>query len=408
MGAGARGRGVPGPSRRPAPRLHRPPDAALPRRSALRAGRPQGLPQARGPRPHRRPQDQQRGRPGPARRADGEGADHRRDRRRPARGRDRDRLRPARPRVRRLHGHRGHPPPGAERRADAPARGRGRPGRGRRPDPEGGGQRRDPRLGRERRDDPLRDRLGRRPGPVPGARPRPPAGDRRRGAGAGPRGRGRPPGADHRLRRRRLQLDRDLHAVHRRPRGRADRRRGGGGGARQRPPRRLARRRADRGAARLAVLDHRRRGGPDPRGPLGLGRPRLPGRRPRARPSARHRPRHLRLGHRRRRARRIRRAGPARGDHPGARVRPRDRLARRERRRRRLRRPLPLRPRRQGPRRGRGADGWLGGSTARAQTAGSLPPAILRFAPGRGARRRRNCGYRGMPSQRPRVKAALP
>ena len=39
-----------------------------------------------------------------------------------------------------------------ERRADAPARRRGRAGRGRRPDAEGGGQRRDPRLGRERRD----------------------------------------------------------------------------------------------------------------------------------------------------------------------------------------------------------------------------------------------------------------
>ena len=47
-----------------APRLHRPPDAALPRRAALRAGRPSRLPEARGPRPHRRPQDQQRGRPG--------------------------------------------------------------------------------------------------------------------------------------------------------------------------------------------------------------------------------------------------------------------------------------------------------------------------------------------------------
>ena len=43
-----------------AARLHRPPDAALPGRAPLRAGRLPGLPEARGPRPHRRPQDQQR------------------------------------------------------------------------------------------------------------------------------------------------------------------------------------------------------------------------------------------------------------------------------------------------------------------------------------------------------------
>ncbi len=77
-------------------------------------------------------------------------------------------------RVRRLHGHRGHPSPGAQRRADAPAGGRGRRRRGRRPDPQGGGQRGDPRLGRQRRDDPLRDRLGGRAGAVPGPGPRPP------------------------------------------------------------------------------------------------------------------------------------------------------------------------------------------------------------------------------------------
>ena len=196
---------------RAAPRLHRPPDAALPRRAPLRAGRPPRLPEARGPRPHRRPQDQQRGRPGAARPADGQAAGDRRDRRRPARRRDRDRLRPARPRVRRLHGHRGHPPPGAQRRADEAARRRGGAGRGRRPHPEGGGQRGDPRLGRQRRDDPLRDRLRGRPGALPGPGPRPAAGDRRRGARAGAGRRGRAAGAGDRLRRRRLQLDRHLH-----------------------------------------------------------------------------------------------------------------------------------------------------------------------------------------------------
>ncbi len=51
---GPRGRRVPRPARAAAARLHRPADAALPGRAALRAGRLAGLPEARGPRPHRR------------------------------------------------------------------------------------------------------------------------------------------------------------------------------------------------------------------------------------------------------------------------------------------------------------------------------------------------------------------
>ena len=121
------------------------------RRAALGAGRPPRLPEARGPRPHRRPQDQQRGRAGAARPPDGQAAGDRRDRRRPARRRGRHGVRAARPRVRRLHGHRGHAPPGAQRRADAAARRRGGAGRGRGADAQGGGQRRDPRLGGQRR-----------------------------------------------------------------------------------------------------------------------------------------------------------------------------------------------------------------------------------------------------------------
>ena len=113
-----------------------------------------------------------------------------------------------------------------------------------RADAQGGRQRRDPRLGRERRHHPLRDRLGRRARALSGARARPPARDRRRGPRAGARGGGRPAGARDRLRRRRLERDRDLLRLPRRRRRRADRRRGGGGGARQRPHRRLARRRA--------------------------------------------------------------------------------------------------------------------------------------------------------------------
>ena len=191
LGRGARrSRLQPAPGR-PAARLHRPADAALPGRAPLRAGRLAGLPEARGPRPHRRPQDQQRARPDPARRADGQAADHRRDRGGPARRRHRDRLRAARPRMHRLHGHRGHPPPGAERRADAAAGRRGGAGRGGRADAEGGRLGGDPRLGRQRRDDPLRDRLGGRAGAVSVAGAGPAAGDRRRGAGAVARGRGR-------------------------------------------------------------------------------------------------------------------------------------------------------------------------------------------------------------------------
>ena len=219
------------------------------------------------------------------------------------------------------------------------------PVRGWRADAEGGGLGGDPRLGRQRRDDPLRDRLGGRPGALPGAGAGPAAGDRRRGARAGARRRGRPAGAGDRLRRRRLQRDRHLHPVRRRRGRRPGRRRGGGGGAGERPPRRLARRRRDRRPARLALLDPRRRGGPDPRGALGLGRPRLPGLGPRARLAARHRAGELRLGHRRAGAGGVRRAGPARGPDPGAGVLARGRLAAGEPGGGGIRRAVPLRAR---------------------------------------------------------------
>ena len=150
-----------------------------------------GLPQARGPDPHRRAQDQQRARPGAARQAHGQAADHRRDRRRPARRRDGDGVRAARPGVRRLHGRRGHAPPGAQRRAHGAARrdrvARSRPGRATLKEAT---QRGDPRLGDQRRRHALRHRLGGRPGALPGDRARPPARDRRRGARAAARARG--------------------------------------------------------------------------------------------------------------------------------------------------------------------------------------------------------------------------
>ena len=188
------------------------------RRAAERGRRPPDLSQARGPQPHRRAQDQQRARPGAAGQADGQAPDHRRDRRRPARRRHRDRVRAARPRVRRLHGHRGHAPPEAERRADGAARRDRRARRGRRADAEGGGLGGDPRLGHERRHDPLHHRLVRRAGAVPGAGARPAAGDRRRGPRAGARARRPPAPARDRVRRRRLELDRHVHPVRRRRR----------------------------------------------------------------------------------------------------------------------------------------------------------------------------------------------
>ena len=93
------------------------------------------LPEARGPPPHGRPQAEQRARPGGARAAARQAADRRRDRRGPARRRHRHGLRAIRARLRRLHGRRGHAPAAAERRADGPARRRGRPGRVRHAEP---------------------------------------------------------------------------------------------------------------------------------------------------------------------------------------------------------------------------------------------------------------------------------
>ena len=140
--------------------VRRPPDADHARRAAR--ARQADLPEARGPLPHRRAQDQQHARAGAARPAAREEAHHRRDRRGPARRRDRDGLREVRPRMRRLHGRRGRPPPAPERRADAPARRRGPAGRARDEDAQGGDERGDPRLDHERRDDLLPDRLVRR------------------------------------------------------------------------------------------------------------------------------------------------------------------------------------------------------------------------------------------------------
>ena len=99
-------------------RVHRPAEHHH-RGAAVRRARrgSAGHPQARGPEPHRVPQDQQRARPGPADQADGQVARHRRDRRRTARRRHRNGG-AARPRLHRLHGQ-GRHRAGSERRGCA-------------------------------------------------------------------------------------------------------------------------------------------------------------------------------------------------------------------------------------------------------------------------------------------------
>ncbi len=192
------------------------------------------------------------------------------------------------PRVHRLHGRRGHEAPDAQRAAHGAPRRARLPGRGRERDAEGRDERGDPRLGHERGGHPLHHRLRRRPGALPRARARPPAGHRRRGARAAARARGAPARPRRGLRRRRLERHGDLRGL---PGGRrrgAHRRRGRGRGDRHGPPRRAADRGQPRGdPARLDERDHAGRRRADRRGPLHLRRPGLPRRRAGARVAAR-------------------------------------------------------------------------------------------------------------------------
>ena len=204
--------------------LCRPAVAALLRRAADRASRRgQDLLQARRAQPHRRAQDQQRARPDHAGAADGQEADHRRDRRRPARRRDRDRGRPVRPGMHRLHGRARHRAAAAERVPHAPAGRRGPAGELGLAHAEGRAERGAARLGQQSARHLLRHRHGRGPASLPGHGARLPVGDRHRGAGADP-GQGRPAaGRAGGGRRRRLERHGPVPPVPRRPR-RADRR----------------------------------------------------------------------------------------------------------------------------------------------------------------------------------------
>ena len=377
-----------------AARLRRPPDAALPRQAALRGGGPPRLPQARGPDAHRRAQDQQRARPVPAGQAHGQDAHHRRDRRGPARRRDRDRVR-------------------AARRSSASSTWAPRTCAARSPTCSGWGcwaRRVEPvdagaRTLKEAVSAAIRDWvanvadthyvIGSGVGPAPF-----PALVRDLQRVIGDEARAQVLEAIGRLPSRVIACvgggsnaigifvpfagDAERRARRRRGRGRRDR---------DRPPRRAAhRRRPRRRPARRLLGDHAGRGRPDPRGALDLGRARLPGHRARARAAARHRPRALRRGHRR--ARRWRRSSalaelegiiPAlESSHaiawvlgPGP---------RRPRRRRPLDLDLPLRPRRQGPRRGAGRDRAARVSAAATDT--GLERIAAAFAGASGAARR--------------------
>ena len=186
-------------------------------------------------------------------------------------------------------------------------------------DAQGRDERSAARLGHQRAHHALRDRLRRRPASLSDAGARAAGGDRPRSARADPEGRGTPARRLRRLRRRRLERDGPVSRVRPRQRRRALRRRGGGRGPRHRPARRDADAGPRRRAARRAVVRAVRRRGPDRRGALDLGRPRLPGRRARALVSQGDRPRALPVGHRRGGARRLQAAGAHRGDPRGAR-----------------------------------------------------------------------------------------
>ena len=208
-----------------------------------RAGRRPDPAQARGPQPHRRPQDPQRARPGAADQADGQDPGDRRDRRRPARRRQRHRRGVLRPRLHRLHGRGRHQAPGAQRRPDAAARRQGGPGRLRQRAPS-----RTPSTRRCATGSPASTTRRYLFGTAAGPHPFPSmVRDFTRGIGDEARAQcleqyGALPDAIARLRRRRLQRDRPVHRVPRR-RGRRDPRLRG-----------RRRRRRDRSARR----DHRR------------------------------------------------------------------------------------------------------------------------------------------------------
>ena len=305
LAGGARATPPSGASSRAAARLRRPPDAAVPRRAPARGRRPRGLPQARGPQPHRRAQDQQRARPGAARAS---GWASRASSPRPA---------PAstasRPRPRARCSGSSASSTWAPRTCAASSRtssgwscsARGRAGRGRHAHAQGGrsaairdwvtnvatthymlgsavGPAPYPALVRDLQrviGDEARAQMLEREGRLPAPRRSPAS------AAARTRSARSPPFVD----------DADVELIGVEAAGEGSTR------GRHGAPLTVGGRPACCTAPLGGAAGRRR---PDPRGALGLGRARLPGRRPRARLAARHRPRPLRGRHRRRGARR--------------------------------------------------------------------------------------------------------
>ena len=195
------------------------------------------LPQARGPYPHRGPQDQQRSGTGAAGAAHGQAAHHRRDRRRAARCGNGHGLRHAGAGVRGVHGRGGHAAAGHQRVSHASPWSGGEASDGGKPHPEGRHQRGHPGLGHQRGDNPLPAGERRGASPVPDDGAGFPVGHRHGGAGADAGGRGSTAGLRRGVRRRREQLDGVVLPISRRHRGQAGGRRGRRHGCRFRKPR---------------------------------------------------------------------------------------------------------------------------------------------------------------------------
>ncbi len=185
------------------------------------------LPEARGPQPHRRAQDQQLHRPGPAGAAHGQAARDRRNRRRAARrghGHGGGALRHG---MRGLHGLRGHQAPGRQRLSHEAAGGEGGAGRIRLEDAQGRAERGHARLGDQHRQYLLHHRHRGRPASLSDDGARFPGGDRRGVHDADAGTRRTPARCGDRLRRRRLQCDGHFLSLYPARRRSTDRRRSG-------------------------------------------------------------------------------------------------------------------------------------------------------------------------------------
>jgi hypothetical protein len=198
-----------------AARLQRSAHAALPRpplRRAIRTRR-ECLPQARGPQPHRRPQDQQLPGPGAAGTPHGKAPYRGRNGCRPARRRHRYRGGAVRDGVYNIHGRSRHGAPAPQPAAHAAAGGAGRPRGLGEPHTQGRHQRDHPRLGDQRAHHPLHHRIYGGAASVSHGRARLPVGDRPRDARADPGGRTPPARRRGRLRRGRFQRPGHVHGV---------------------------------------------------------------------------------------------------------------------------------------------------------------------------------------------------